>query len=126
MNAWLGGLALSKATYRLRLVTSQGSPYPSRSPRAHPSGWTRTQGLSRRDSHAPPSFCFLGRPSGCGTSVSVFTSIIIIFNLLQWPDTTHAAVIEIASRALRPKKQNFKSKQQQISLAGVCVVTAKV
>ena len=24
----------------LRLVTSQGSPYPSRSPRAHPSGWT--------------------------------------------------------------------------------------
>ena len=27
---------------RLRLVTSQGSPYPSRSPRAHPSGWTRT------------------------------------------------------------------------------------
>ena len=29
---------------RLRLVTSQGSPYPSRSPRAHPSGWTRTQG----------------------------------------------------------------------------------
>jgi len=39
---------------RLRLVTSQGPPYPSRSPRAHPSGWTRTQGLSRRDSHAPP------------------------------------------------------------------------
>ena len=35
---------------------SQGSPYPSRSPRAHPSGWTRTQGLSRMDSHAPPSF----------------------------------------------------------------------
>ena len=28
--------------HRLRLVTSQGSPYPSRSPRAHPSGWTRT------------------------------------------------------------------------------------
>ena len=26
---------------RLRLVTSQGSPYPSRSPRAHPSGWSR-------------------------------------------------------------------------------------
>ena len=26
---------------RLRLITSQGSPYPSRSPRAHPSGWTR-------------------------------------------------------------------------------------
>ena len=26
--------------------------YPSRSPRAHPSGWTRTQLLSRRDSHA--------------------------------------------------------------------------
>ena len=50
---------------RLRLVTSQGPPYPSRSPRAHPSGWTRTQGLSRRDSHAPPSS---GRPpSGCGT-----------------------------------------------------------
>ena len=41
---------------RLRLVTSQGSPYPSRSPRAHPSGWTRTQGLSHRDSHASPSF----------------------------------------------------------------------
>ena len=41
---------------RLRLVTSQGSPYPSRSPRAHPSGWTRTQGLSRMDSHAPPFF----------------------------------------------------------------------
>ena len=40
---------------RLRLVTSQGPPYPSRSPRAHPSGWTRTQGLSRMDSHAPPS-----------------------------------------------------------------------
>ena len=35
---------------RLRLVPSQGSPYPSRSPRAHPSGWTRTQGLSRMDS----------------------------------------------------------------------------
>ena len=28
---------------RLRLVTSRGPPYPSRSPRAHPSGWTRTQ-----------------------------------------------------------------------------------
>ena len=28
---------------RPRLVTSRGSPYPSRSPRAHPSGWTRTQ-----------------------------------------------------------------------------------
>ena len=41
---------------RLRLVTSQGPPYPSLSPRAHPSGWTRTQGLSRMDSHAPPSF----------------------------------------------------------------------
>ena len=39
---------------RLRLVTSQGPPYPSRSPRAHPSGWTRTQGLSRMDSHAHP------------------------------------------------------------------------
>ena len=25
----------------LRLVTSQGLPYPSRSPRAHPSGWIR-------------------------------------------------------------------------------------
>ena len=37
----------------LWLVTSQGPPYPSRSPRAHPSGWTRTQGLSHRDSHAP-------------------------------------------------------------------------
>ena len=50
---------------RLRLVTSRGPPYPSRSPRAHPSGWTRTQGLSHRDSHAPPSS---GRPpSGCGT-----------------------------------------------------------
>jgi hypothetical protein len=52
---------------RLRLVTSQGPPYPSRSPKAHPSGWTRTQGLSRRDSHAPPLF---GTPpvntcSGC-------------------------------------------------------------
>ena len=51
--------------FRLRLVTSRGPPYPSRSPRAHPSGWTRTQGLSHRDSHAPPSS---GRPpSGCGT-----------------------------------------------------------
>jgi hypothetical protein len=30
----------------LRLVTSRGSPYPSRSPRAHPSGWTRTQDVS--------------------------------------------------------------------------------
>ena len=28
---------------RLRLVTSQGPPYPSRSPRAHPSGRTRTR-----------------------------------------------------------------------------------
>jgi len=27
---------------RLRLVASRGPPYPSRSPRAHPSGWTRT------------------------------------------------------------------------------------
>ena len=35
-----------KIALRLRLVTSQGPPYPSRSPRAHPSGWTRTQGLS--------------------------------------------------------------------------------
>ena len=41
------------ALLRLRLVTSRGPPYPSRSPRAHPSGWTRTQLLSRRDSHAP-------------------------------------------------------------------------
>ena len=55
-----GRVALPSTAYllqmRLRLVTSQGSPYPSRSPRAHPSGWTRTQGLSHRDSHAPPSF----------------------------------------------------------------------
>ena len=50
------GSSFAKARLRLRLVTSQGSPYPSRSPRAHPSGWTRTQGLSHRDSHAPPSF----------------------------------------------------------------------
>ena len=28
---------------RLRLVTSRGSPYPSRSPRAHPSDLTRTR-----------------------------------------------------------------------------------
>ena len=52
----LVGGALCGCQLRLRLVTSQGSPYPSRSPRAHPSGWTRTQGLSHRDSHAPPSF----------------------------------------------------------------------
>ena len=26
------------------------------SPRAHPSGWTRTQGLNHKDSHTPPSF----------------------------------------------------------------------
>ena len=42
-----------------RLVTSQGPPYPSRSPRAHPSGWTRTQGLSRTEAsitHARFSF----------------------------------------------------------------------
>ena len=32
----------AQALLRLRLVTSQGSPYPSRSPRAHPSGWART------------------------------------------------------------------------------------
>ncbi len=31
---------------RLRLVTSRGPPYPSRSPRAHPSGWTRTHRLA--------------------------------------------------------------------------------
>ena len=43
---------------RLRLVTSQGSPYPSRSPRAHPSGWTRTQGLSRMGLARPP-LCLL-------------------------------------------------------------------
>ena len=41
---------LAQVPVRLRLVTSQGPPYPPRSPRAHPSGWTRTQGLSRRDS----------------------------------------------------------------------------
>ena len=35
---------------RLRLVTPRRPPYPSRSPRAHPSGWTRTQGLSRTHS----------------------------------------------------------------------------
>ena len=28
------------------LVTSRGPPYPSRSPRAHPPGWTRTQLLA--------------------------------------------------------------------------------
>ena len=33
-----------------------GSPVPLPLPRAHPSGWTRTQGLSRMDSHAPPLF----------------------------------------------------------------------
>ena len=49
---------------RLRLVTSQGSPYPSRSPRARPSGWTRTQGLSHADSHAP---LLSGRPPSRGT-----------------------------------------------------------
>ena len=37
-----------KIALRLRLVTSQGPPYPSRSPRAHPSGWTRMQGLGLR------------------------------------------------------------------------------
>jgi hypothetical protein len=42
-----GGVVEYCVYVRLRLVTSQGPPYPSRSPRAHPSGWTRTQGLSR-------------------------------------------------------------------------------
>jgi len=39
-------LRLRLRLLRLRLVTSRGPSYPSRSPRAHPSGWTRTQGLS--------------------------------------------------------------------------------
>ena len=54
--SYVVGSPVPQQRLRLRLVTSQGSPYPSRSPRAHPSGWTRTQGLSHRDSHAPPSF----------------------------------------------------------------------
>ena len=33
-----------------------GFPVPLPLPRAHPSSWTRTQGLSHRDSHAPPFF----------------------------------------------------------------------
>ena len=49
-------ISIGSIRLRLRLVTSRGPPYPSRSPRARPSGWTRTQGLSRRDSHAPPLF----------------------------------------------------------------------
>ena len=46
----LGTLALVSQRLALAgwLVTSRGPPYPSRSPRAHPSGWTRTQGLSLR------------------------------------------------------------------------------
>ena len=38
---FLGGVSVEesgKGRLRLRLVTSQGPPYPSRSPRAHPSG----------------------------------------------------------------------------------------
>ena len=38
---------------RLRLVTSQGSPYPSRSPRAHPSGWTSNRFLVSYRTLAP-------------------------------------------------------------------------
>ena len=59
------GLAQAQASY------VAGFPVPLPLPpgrgivRAHPSGWTRTQGLSHRDSHAPP---LTGRPpSGCGT-----------------------------------------------------------
>ena len=37
------GRVADEFSLRLRLVTSRGPPYPSRSPRAHPSGWTRTQ-----------------------------------------------------------------------------------
>ena len=50
---------------RLRLVTSQGSPYPSRSPRAHPSGRTRTQGLSHMDSPAPRRFASILHAASC-------------------------------------------------------------
>jgi hypothetical protein len=65
---------------RLRLVTPRGPPYPSRSPRAHPSGWTRTQGLSRTDSHAPP---FLGCPPfGCGLASMLHATLAIILHVL--------------------------------------------
>ena len=47
----------------------RGSPPPP-SPRARPSGWTRTQGLSR-DSQAP---LFLGRPRGGPCRCSSFTT----------------------------------------------------
>ena len=43
MLGLVGGAPRGAIKLRLRLVTSQGSPYPSRSPRAHPSGRTRTQ-----------------------------------------------------------------------------------
>ena len=44
MFEWLNLASANSGGLRLRLVTSRGVPYPSRSPRAHPSGWTRTKG----------------------------------------------------------------------------------
>ena len=85
---------------RLRLVTSQGSPYPSRSPRAHPSGWARTQGLSRMDSHAPPFFWDDPRQDvelAAGSYFTDFSSVVTLDHYLPTrlvTDCTHAVVQE--------------------------------
>ena len=55
---------------KLRLITSRGPPYPSRSPRAHPSGWTRTQGLVA-GTLALVSYWPLARPGAEKTSAIV-------------------------------------------------------
>ena len=55
------GVAYAHLGLTLDLVTSRVCTSPS--PRAHPSGWTRTQGESRGLARPP----FGTPPSGCGT-----------------------------------------------------------
>ena len=59
------GLAQAQASYVAGFLVPLPLPPGRGIVRAHPSGWTRTQGLSHRDSHAPPLFGT--PPSGCGT-----------------------------------------------------------
>ena len=75
---------------RLGLASSRGPPYPFRSPRAKPSGWTRTQLLSRRDSHSPP-FCLL-----------VSYRALAKFPVFIFFRRNDGGPVEIAARPLRP------------------------
>ena len=64
---------------RLRLVTSQGSPYPSRSPRAYPSGWTRIPSVFLDASSVGGTYkpTAIARPPPCTAVVGVTSPLLL-------------------------------------------------